>query len=74
MSSGRFLRGADIAALDELANLLDDVGVRKRSDVAGGRVIRNAGLGMSGTMWMDLERAILPIMVSITTCLCPGWL
>jgi len=34
MSSGAFLEGADVAALYELADLLDDVGVCEGGDFA----------------------------------------
>src|SRR6266705_6134139 len=40
---GAFHEGSDVAALDELANLLDDVGVREGGDVAGVHVIGDGG-------------------------------
>src|SRR5258708_31364564 len=38
---GAFLEGADVAALYELADLLDDVGIREGGDVAGVHVVGN---------------------------------
>src|SRR2546430_15124203 len=40
---GAFLEGADVAALDELANLLDDVGIGEGGDVAGVHVVGDGG-------------------------------
>src|SRR5467141_3612399 len=40
---GAFLEGGDVAALDELANLLDDVGIREGGDVAGVHIVGNCG-------------------------------
>src|SRR5882762_2026999 len=40
---GAFLEGGDVAALDELANLGDDVGVREGGDVAGVHIVGNGG-------------------------------
>src|SRR5258708_20834216 len=40
---GAFLERTGGAALDELANLLDDVRISKRADVAGVHVIGNGG-------------------------------
>ena len=40
---GAFLEWADSAALDEFADLFDDVGISKRGDVAGIHVVGNGG-------------------------------
>src|SRR6266576_559175 len=60
---GAFHERSDVAALDELANLLDDVGVREGGDVAGVHVIGDggedaahdlAGAGL-GHVWNDVD-------------------
>src|SRR5437879_2995353 len=38
-----FLEGSDVAALDEFANLGDDVGIREGGDVAGVHVVGDGG-------------------------------
>src|SRR6266436_7374556 len=40
---GAFLEGSDVAALDEFANLGDDVGIREGGDVAGVHVVGDGG-------------------------------
>ncbi len=43
MSSGPSWSGADVAALNQFANLGDDIGIGERGDVAGVHVIGDGG-------------------------------
>src|SRR6266851_5054859 len=60
---GAFLERAGDAALDEFANLLDDVGVRESGDVAGVHVIGDGGEDAAhdlsgagfGHVWDDVD-------------------